>query len=161
MKKTIKTIGLLAFIFIINNANAQFSIGKEILSEGEYLRANKDMNVAYNNNGFPIIVELDLNDININLFSKHGLNGGYESDGDGHLYTICDSIVFEPKNENKFNEIINELNLNWVKSKNGKWTFDNKDEKIKSTAKIQIKDGIKSIVINGTFYGKRGQSQSR
>lgn len=161
MKKSIKIIVLLAFVLFINNAIAQFSIGKEIESEGRNLKGNNDVSIVLNSQGFPVIVEVDLDDIGISLSSKSGLNLQYEYDGNGRFYAICDSIVFVPKNENKFNEIINELNSNWIKSKNGKWTFDNKEKKIKSTAEIQIKGGIKSIVINGISYGKRNNRNRR
>lgn len=155
MKKTIKFL-FLSIVFFSNYAKAQFSIGREIESEARlYGNGAKPINIVYNTNGFPVKVNVELDDISVNLFSKDGFNLKEESTEDGYMYTVCDSIIYIPKNENGFNIIIDKLNLTWVKLKSGKWSFNNKETKYKSIAEVITKDNKKTIVINGTFYGKR------
>jgi hypothetical protein len=50
---------------------------------------------------------------------------------------------------------LNGKNSNWVKINKDEWVFDNKENEFKSVAKIKNEGDKKSIVINGTFYGKR------
>lgn len=155
MKKTINFL-FLSIVLFSNSAKSQFSIGGEIESEARsYGDEKTPINIVYNSDGFLIEVNVELDNISVNLFSKDGFNLKEECTEDGYMYTVCDSIIYIPKNENAFKIIIDELDSNWVKLKNGKWSFNNKETKYKSIAEIITKNNQKSIVINGTFYGKR------
>lgn len=151
MIKSIKAVGLFIIIFSFKNSSAQLGIGEKINSiKNNYQNENSTKRyevVDINGNLFQFMVEYDSSKI---TFSSPGA----KKYTDNLPYT-CDKIIFEFAGNDDFVEMVKTLNSDWNRIKDGKWSYDNKDKKIKSTAEIQTKDGIKSIVVNGISYGKR------
>jgi len=79
---------------------------------------------------------------------------------DNSPYRACDQIIVKASNPSYLDIFFNE-NPNWVKLGENKWGFNNDKNNFKTIAEIVTNGSEKSILIKGTFYGKRGQSQSR
>jgi hypothetical protein len=157
MKKTIKTIVLFAFILFINNAKAQYGIGDKLYNiYNQYSDIDLiNQQTILDNNAVAIEYDVELKSCTINYISSFGYEGKYFITNDGDIYTTCDKVIISPKDDNNFIELINEFNSNWVKINSNKWSFDNKEKKIKSVAEVITLNNKKSISIKGTCYGKR------